>query len=148
MSEEGEPEACPLCMEELDATDKNFHPCPCGYQICAWCWHQRTCTHPTPFDGVSSANLVTLVRNRFQQRIKCWVIGYPVRLCVLGARNYAAKQARGLLCGTVMELAAKDNKGGRCPACRTEYKEQDINFTAPDPDRFAHMRSAARRFTI
>ncbi|KAF9079876.1 transcriptional repressor proteinral negative regulator of transcription subunit 4, partial [Mortierella sp. AD031] len=30
---------CPLCMEELDISDKNFRPCPCGYQICRFCWH-------------------------------------------------------------------------------------------------------------
>ena len=33
-------ELCPLCCNELDATDRRFRPCPCGYQICAWCWHQ------------------------------------------------------------------------------------------------------------
>ncbi|ORY08288.1 hypothetical protein K493DRAFT_322188 [Basidiobolus meristosporus CBS 931.73] len=30
---------CPLCMEELDITERNFKPCPCGYQICRFCWH-------------------------------------------------------------------------------------------------------------
>jgi hypothetical protein len=24
---------CPLCMEELDLSDRNFRPCPCGYQV-------------------------------------------------------------------------------------------------------------------
>lgn len=24
---------CPLCMEEMDATDRNFKPCSCGYQV-------------------------------------------------------------------------------------------------------------------
>ena len=24
---------CPLCMEELDITDKLFKPCECGYQV-------------------------------------------------------------------------------------------------------------------
>merc|ERR1719183_1176994 len=33
-----------------------------------------------------------------------------------------------------MELAAKDSTTGRCPACRTEYKEDEIDFTAPDPN--------------
>ena len=23
----------PLCIEELDPSDKNFKPCPCGYQV-------------------------------------------------------------------------------------------------------------------
>ncbi|KAJ1635498.1 hypothetical protein T492DRAFT_626031 [Pavlovales sp. CCMP2436] len=31
--------ACPLCMEDLDVTDRNFRPCPCGYQVCLWCYH-------------------------------------------------------------------------------------------------------------
>lgn len=47
---------CPLCMEEMDISDLNFKPCPCGYQarrlmsttepldnlsaqICRFCWH-------------------------------------------------------------------------------------------------------------
>ncbi|CAG8710231.1 11106_t:CDS:2, partial [Dentiscutata erythropus] len=30
---------CPLCMEEMDLSDRNFRPCPCGYQICRFCWH-------------------------------------------------------------------------------------------------------------
>lgn len=33
-------ECCPLCMEELDPTDRNFNACSCGYQVCLWCWHQ------------------------------------------------------------------------------------------------------------
>ncbi len=31
---------CPLCMEEMDLADKNFKPCPCGYQVCRFCWHR------------------------------------------------------------------------------------------------------------
>lgn len=35
-----EEEDCPLCMEEMDPSDRNFKPCPCGYQICRFCWHR------------------------------------------------------------------------------------------------------------
>lgn len=24
----------PLCVEEFDVQDRNFKPCPCGYQVC------------------------------------------------------------------------------------------------------------------
>lgn len=24
---------CPLCLEEIDISDANFKPCPCGYQV-------------------------------------------------------------------------------------------------------------------
>ncbi|RYG62320.1 hypothetical protein EON64_18020 [archaeon] len=43
MSNESDDDAdslyCPLCVEEIDQSDKNFLPCPCGYQVCMWCWH-------------------------------------------------------------------------------------------------------------
>jgi hypothetical protein len=29
-----EEECCPLCVEEFDLSDRNFRPCPCGYQVC------------------------------------------------------------------------------------------------------------------
>ena len=30
---------CPLCMEELDETDKRLIPCKCNYRVCLWCYH-------------------------------------------------------------------------------------------------------------
>jgi len=33
-----EDDCCPLCMEDLDVTDRNFRPCRCGYQICLFCY--------------------------------------------------------------------------------------------------------------
>jgi len=34
MSDEREDEEiCPLCVEEMDLSDKNFLPCPCGYRV-------------------------------------------------------------------------------------------------------------------
>lgn len=27
-------------MEPLDATDRACQYCPCGYQMCLWCWNQ------------------------------------------------------------------------------------------------------------
>ncbi|KAF2860606.1 hypothetical protein K470DRAFT_294903 [Piedraia hortae CBS 480.64] len=37
--DEDEEETCPLCVEEFDLSDKGFRPCPCGYQICQFCYH-------------------------------------------------------------------------------------------------------------
>lgn len=31
--------SCPLCVEEFDLSDRNFKPCPCGYQICQFCFN-------------------------------------------------------------------------------------------------------------
>ncbi|KAI9834079.1 MAG: hypothetical protein M1819_003364 [Sarea resinae] len=32
-------DACPLCVEEFDLSDRNFRPCPCGYQVCQFCFN-------------------------------------------------------------------------------------------------------------
>jgi len=32
-------DSCPLCVEEFDLSDKNFRPCPCGYQVCQFCFN-------------------------------------------------------------------------------------------------------------
>lgn len=31
---------CPVCLDELDATDRSFYPCVCGYQVCRFCWNR------------------------------------------------------------------------------------------------------------
>lgn len=33
-----EKEQCPLCCEDLEDSDLSFEPCPCGYQVCMFCW--------------------------------------------------------------------------------------------------------------
>ncbi|KAI9818785.1 MAG: transcriptional repressor general negative regulator of transcription subunit 4 [Pycnora praestabilis] len=32
-------DSCPLCVEEFDLSDRNFRPCPCGYQVCQFCFN-------------------------------------------------------------------------------------------------------------
>jgi hypothetical protein len=34
------PPSCPICYEDLDATDSNFVPCACGFHLCLFC-HKR-----------------------------------------------------------------------------------------------------------
>ncbi|ODQ66086.1 hypothetical protein NADFUDRAFT_46621 [Nadsonia fulvescens var. elongata DSM 6958] len=38
-SDEDEEFCCPLCIEEMDLSDRSFKPCPCGYQICQFCYN-------------------------------------------------------------------------------------------------------------
>ena len=38
-------ETCPLCIEEFDLSDRNFRPCPCGYQICQFCFNSLKTTY-------------------------------------------------------------------------------------------------------
>ncbi|KAF8515867.1 hypothetical protein JB92DRAFT_3114583 [Gautieria morchelliformis] len=63
--DEDEDAECPLCLEEMDVAEIGFKPCPCGYQICMFCYHH-----------------------------------------------------------------IKSNLNGRCPACRREYLEENVEFTA------------------
>ncbi|KEP61827.1 UNVERIFIED_CONTAM: hypothetical protein HHA_239410 [Hammondia hammondi] len=37
--EREETETCPLCLEDMDETDRGLFPCECGYQLCLWCLH-------------------------------------------------------------------------------------------------------------
>ncbi|KAJ2898578.1 RNA recognition domain-containing protein [Zalerion maritima] len=34
-----EDDTCPLCIEEFDLSDRSFKPCPCGYQVCQFCFN-------------------------------------------------------------------------------------------------------------
>ncbi|EON69265.1 hypothetical protein W97_08425 [Coniosporium apollinis CBS 100218] len=38
IEDDGE-ETCPLCVEDMDPQDRKFRPCPCGYQICQFCYN-------------------------------------------------------------------------------------------------------------
>ena len=33
-------DACPLCAEVLDITDRAVEFCDCGYAMCLWCYHR------------------------------------------------------------------------------------------------------------
>ncbi|CDY54041.1 BnaCnng26100D [Brassica napus] len=41
-SSEAVPSSCPICYEDLDLTDSNFLPCPCGFRLCLFC-HKTIC---------------------------------------------------------------------------------------------------------
>lgn len=53
-------------MEEIDFTDRNFKPCPCGYRVCRFCWNH-----------------------------------------------------------------IKENLNKLCPACRREYRDEDVEYRPP-----------------
>lgn len=52
------PKECPLCISTLNNNEYDFYPCPCGYQICAFCFErlmddetQRKCPYcRRPYD--------------------------------------------------------------------------------------------------
>ena len=36
-SDEDDDHVCPLCVEEVDVSDRDFLPCPCGYRVSCLC---------------------------------------------------------------------------------------------------------------
>jgi len=75
-SEEDTPE-CPLCLEELDATDRSFLPCPCGYQVCLLCFNHilkelngkcPACRTPYDPDNYQSREVEQVASSRKQKR--------------------------------------------------------------------------------
>ena len=56
MSAQGDEGLCPLCIEPLDPTEKEFFPCPCGYALMtlhgAWL---RPCLSMEGADHIGSA---------------------------------------------------------------------------------------------
>ena len=72
---------CPLCVEPLDISDRNFLPCPCGYRVCMWCWHNirenlnglcPACRSPYNADphAFASVDQQDLVRKQKERRLK------------------------------------------------------------------------------
>ena len=59
LEEEEEDEECPLCMEQFDATDKEFTPCKCGYKICLWCWHNLNNIYTNTASSSSASSLLS-----------------------------------------------------------------------------------------
>jgi CCR4-NOT transcription complex subunit 4 len=39
-TDDDDDDLCPICAEMLDATDKEFFPCPCGFQFCCFCYNR------------------------------------------------------------------------------------------------------------
>ena len=39
-TDDDDDDLCPICAETLDATDKEFFPCPCGFQFCCFCYNR------------------------------------------------------------------------------------------------------------
>ncbi|KAF8088963.1 hypothetical protein N665_0523s0009 [Sinapis alba] len=44
------PSSCPICYEDLDLTDSNFLPCPCGFPLCLFC-HKTICDGDGHYPG-------------------------------------------------------------------------------------------------
>ncbi|KAI9894494.1 MAG: transcriptional repressor general negative regulator of transcription subunit 4 [Vezdaea aestivalis] len=68
---EEEEETCPLCIEELDLSDKGFKPCPCGFQICQFCFNVIRNT---------GNNLCPACRREYNEKSIQWKVVSPEEL--------------------------------------------------------------------
>jgi len=90
-------EECPLCCEPFDATDKQFVPCGCGYQLCAWCYHrievsEKPCCpkcqqvysgkimKKESSDEEGSVDSTKLKDIRVIRRDLCYIVGLPLEV--------------------------------------------------------------------
>ncbi|CAI6316052.1 unnamed protein product [Periconia digitata] len=76
--DDDEDECCPLCVEEFDLSDKNFRPCPCGYQICQFCFNNikttmnglcPACRRPYDESTIEWKNITPEEMSRHKQQI-------------------------------------------------------------------------------
>ncbi|KAF2097991.1 hypothetical protein NA57DRAFT_15230, partial [Rhizodiscina lignyota] len=79
-----EEEVCPLCVEEFDLMDKSFKPCPCGYQICQFCYNNIK----TTLNGLCPA-----CRRPYDEKNIQWKPVSPEEMALHKADN-AAKQKK------------------------------------------------------
>ena len=63
-------ETCPLCIEEFDLSDKNFRPCPCGYQVRLMPWELKYLLTPHQ----RYANSVSTVSRRHTRRVLVLIV--------------------------------------------------------------------------
>ncbi|XP_053206590.1 uncharacterized protein LOC128390844 [Panonychus citri] len=58
---------CPLCLEPIEADDIDFFPCPCGYQICRFCWHRLANEEDNIETGKSGRGLCPACRQEYPE---------------------------------------------------------------------------------
>lgn len=78
-SSEDEEDVCPLCIEEMDISDRSFKPCPCGFQVCQFCYNKirqslepynrcPACRRPYTDEAVEYKQLTPLELKKEQER--------------------------------------------------------------------------------
>lgn len=118
---------CPLCLEPMDETDRTFFPCPCGYQLCLYC-----------FNRVKDQNdKCPACRTKFNSDDYKYVAPEELprprstRTAAVDNEQLAAQLAAQAEARTrAMEVQAR-----RCGACQVEGPplEPDPSYAAPAP---------------
>lgn len=56
-----------MCLEPIEADDIDFFPCPCGYQICRFCWHRLANEEDNIETGKSGRGLCPACRQEYPE---------------------------------------------------------------------------------
>ena len=82
MSDDEEDTHCPLCVEEMDVSDKNFIPCPCGYRVCqtiSFCFTANIYSSVSPTSVASLEVVSSDIYTWFMLCFRCTVTRFPLR---------------------------------------------------------------------
>ncbi|KAI9844632.1 MAG: transcriptional repressor general negative regulator of transcription subunit 4 [Sclerophora amabilis] len=122
-------ETCPLCVEEFDLSDRNFRPCPCGYQV------RSPKARSTTF-------VIKPIRDLFIERDL--FIGFLLAFGSSG-RWIMLTSFRDQVCQFCFNNI-RSNMNGLCPACRRPYDEKTIEWKVVSPEEFkADLQKQARK---
>jgi hypothetical protein len=103
-----EDSSCPLCMEDLDVTDRNFRPCPCGYHLMddgrCKCTPQMVARYRSRISGP--------LLDRFDLRVRLRPVApsWPLRLLV--ARQAFPSCRVSILMSTSMRCSSRRGSAG------------------------------------
>ena len=137
-----EEDSCPLCLEELDVTDRALRFCGCGCERGGgeggrWAAGRCACARPPlrhglPPRGLAAPTPLALV---------------ALTPCLPGLHPAPADQICLWCYHHILEEAAKESLPARCPNCRTDYDQEKITMQQIDAQQCVHRGRAwgARR---
>ena len=115
---------CPLCEEEIDISDKNFIPCPCGYRVCMFCWHHirenlnglcpacrtRYSSDPHAFSAVAEEEIVKSTKERrAKEKSEKGGLGLTAKGLGLASANTGASAARAIAAAEQKQVIERRN---------------------------------------
>lgn len=153
---------CPLCLEEIDLSDANFKPCPCGYQV-RFLQYDTDLAQDILLTQVLLLFFLTFpflsTRRPKNSAIYCdtlclpWMVYSHLLFNMLITtifRTFNFRMASGIvftasifLCLFLRNISQicrfcwhhiKQNLNGRCPACRRKYSDNTVEFKAMSQD--------------
>lgn len=153
---------CPLCLEEIDLSDANFKPCPCGYQV-RFCspWCRSGAAHFANKGAILLILFTPFIGHILDHQMRCplwcrysWykltyqfhmliaITLLPFIFCLTYGMAFTAFLFVCLIFCNTLQICRfcwhhiKQNLNGRCPACRRKYSDNTVEFKAMSQDEW------------